>query len=132
MNSNLLPLNKPLSLSFNAGITSKAIKDKVINGALNRDPIFFACISSIAYSRATVAASLSDMSPAIGRGNTELLPSSPMIQIPPRLSISAFTALQMDRSSTPTAIMLWQSCATVDAKAPDFIPMFFIKAIAGG
>lgn len=40
-------------------------------------------------------------------------------------------ALQIEISSTPTAIILWQSCATVEAKAPFFKPKFLIKAMAG-
>ena len=38
VNANLLPSNSPLSLSFNEGMTSKAMKDSVINGACNGEP----------------------------------------------------------------------------------------------
>jgi hypothetical protein len=36
---NVVPSNKPLSLSLRSGITKSDIKDKVINGALSFEPI---------------------------------------------------------------------------------------------
>ena len=44
-NEKLSPLNNPLSLSFICGITSNAIKLKVINGADNVEPSAFAILS---------------------------------------------------------------------------------------
>jgi hypothetical protein len=41
----LFPSNKPLSLNLSSGITSSAINDKVINGALNVEPSACAALS---------------------------------------------------------------------------------------
>ena len=51
---------------------------------------------------------------------------------PPFWFITKFTALQILSSSTPTARILWLSCATDDAIAPFFKPKFLINPFAMG
>ena len=46
-NSNLSPSNKPKSLNFNEGITSKAINERDINGEIKVLPIYSLTILSI-------------------------------------------------------------------------------------
>jgi len=45
----LFPLNRPWSLNLSSGITSKAIKESVINGAVKEPPKDFAFSSSALY-----------------------------------------------------------------------------------
>ena len=69
----------------------------------------------------------------MGRGSACAMPfCASETDSPPRASMSRFTARQMSLSLVPTAIILCESCATEDAKAPRFSPKFLIKATAGG
>lgn len=68
VNSNFSPSKRPLSLSFNFGITSNAINSMVINGSLRGDPNFFDKSFISRYSAATLYASSFVMMPATGKG----------------------------------------------------------------
>lgn len=54
MNRDSSASNKPLSLSFNFGITSNAMNERVMRGALNEDPNAFAIESISLYLVATM------------------------------------------------------------------------------
>lgn len=64
------PSKSPRSLNFRWGITSSAMKESVMYGAVSVLPSAFASRSKVAYASATVHASPSDINPAIGNGST--------------------------------------------------------------
>ena len=85
---------------------------------------------SLSYFCATTHPSSFDIIPATGSGNTSTFPST-IIATPPLCFITSLTTAARELSSTPTAIMLCESCPTHDAMAPLLRPKFFIKLTAG-
>ena len=68
--SKFIESNSPLSLSFISGITNNAIKDKVINGAVNLEPSsYLAKLFRIIYCFIISSAGKLLINPAIGKGS---------------------------------------------------------------
>src|SRR5665648_1037088 len=66
---------------------------------------------------------LSDIKPAIGKGNESIIFSSTDIANPPPILAIAAPTFNISLSLVPTIIILWESWATDEPKAPFFRPI---------